>query len=130
MKKIIVADDSALARMFLIKYINVAGINDAQFLEAENGLEVLDIMKDTLPDLLISDLNMPEMDGVELVRRINASPKLSGTPIIIVTSAGNAAQREELMSLGVKAILTKPINPPEIVSAIGGLLSEGDLFYG
>jgi two-component system chemotaxis response regulator CheY len=130
MKKIIIADDSALARMFTKRCIDVAGITDVEYIEAENGKEALDRMKEILPDLLISDLNMPEMNGVELVRRVNASPKLSGTPIIIITSAGNSEQREELMSLGVKTILTKPITPPDIVDAISGLLDEGDLFYG
>lgn len=118
MKSVVVADDSSLARMFLKRCLQIAGLNDATFHEASNGQEALELLKSKKADLLVTDLTMPVMDGVELVRRVVASPRLSGMPIIVVTSAGNEKQRSELCALGVSAILSKPISPPLVMEAL------------
>ncbi len=130
MKKIIIADDSALARMFTIRCMEVAGIHDAEYIQAKDGQEVLDLMKEFTPDLLISDLNMPKINGMDLVHHIRSTPQISETPIVIITSAGNSEQRKELIALEVKAILSKPISPKDIIDTITSLLDEGELFYG
>ena len=124
MKSVVVADDSALARMFLKRCLQIAGLGDAIFHDAGNGIEALERMRQTRADLLVTDLTMPGMDGVELVRRIVASPRLSGIPIIVVTSAGNEAQREELKRLGVARILSKPITPPVVMEALVGIFDD------
>ncbi len=117
-KRVVIADDSALARMFLRRCLEITGLNDAEFVEAADGAEALEKLKEVPTDLLVTDLTMPDVDGLELMRAIAASPRLNGTPVLVVTSAGNEAQREELMSLGVIAILSKPINPPVVADAL------------
>jgi CheY-like chemotaxis protein len=69
-------------------------------------------------DLLVTDLTMPNMNGIELMRKISASPRLSGTPVLVVTSAGNVEQRKELIELGATRILSKPISPQLLIEAI------------
>ncbi|MGL4593455.1 MAG: response regulator [Thermoguttaceae bacterium] len=118
LKNIVIADDSALARMFIRRCLEIAGLGDANFFEASDGTEALVKMKEVKADLLVTDLTMPNMNGIELMRRISASPRLSGTPVLVVTSAGNEQQRQELTELGVTRILSKPISPPILVDAI------------
>lgn len=118
LKNIVIADDSALARMFIRRCLEIAGLGDANFYEASDGSEAIVRMKEIKADLLVSDLTMPNMNGIELMRKISASPRLSGTPVLIVTSAGNEEQRKELMELGATRILSKPISPPVLIDAI------------
>lgn len=117
-KNIVIADDSALARMFIRRCLEIAGLGDANFYEASDGSEAILKMKEVTADLLVTDLTMPNMNGIELMRRISVSPRLSGTPVLVVTSAGNEEQRAELLSLGATRILSKPISPPMLVEAI------------
>lgn len=122
MKNIVIADDSALARMFIRRCLEIAGLGDANFYEASDGNEAIQKMKEVTADLLVTDLTMPNMNGIELMRRISVSPRLSGTPVLVVTSAGNEEQRKELMELGVSRILSKPISPPMLVEAINAIV--------
>lgn len=129
MKRVIIADDSSLARMFTARCLTVAGYVDFTIEEAQDGQEVYALMTEEKPDLLITDLNMPEMDGMELLNLVNKSEELRDTPIIVITSAGTSEQREELTQLGAKAILSKPITPTDISDAVGNLLKKGESFY-
>ncbi|MDR0869720.1 MAG: response regulator [Planctomycetaceae bacterium] len=124
LKNIVIADDSALARMFIRRCLEIAGLGDANFYEASDGSEAIVRMKEIKADLLVSDLTMPNMNGIELMRKISASPRLSGTPVLIVTSAGNEEQRKELLELGVTRILSKPISPPVLIEAIQHINSQ------
>jgi len=124
MPKILIADDSALARAFMIRCIQVSGIPDCEFLEASNGLEVIDMLKDLTPDLIVTDINMPKCDGIELVKRIKANPKLNSVHIIVMTSAGNVSQRTELESLCVDSIISKPFTAPDVVNIASKVLGN------
>ncbi|MHC4885831.1 MAG: response regulator [Planctomycetota bacterium] len=116
--KVLIADDSSTARMFTHRCLEIAGLEDAVYTEVENGAEALECMKKDLPDLLVSDLTMPVMDGVELIRRVSASPKLCTVPIIVITSADNPAREAELQALGVGKLLPKPVNPAVVMEAL------------
>jgi len=96
-----------------------------EFFEAANGLEVIEILKELQPDLLITDVNMPKCDGIDLVKRLKANPKTSTIPVIVMTSAGNVGQRTELESLGVSSILSKPFAVPDAVDIANTLLGGG-----
>jgi len=128
-KNVVIADDSALARMFIRRCLEISGLGDANFYEASDGSEAIIKMKEVKADLLVTDLTMPNMNGIELMRRISVSPRLSGTPVLVVTSAGNEEQRKELLELGATRILSKPISPAVLVEAIqqvNVLLKGGD----
>ncbi len=117
-KKIVIADDSALARMFIRRCLEIAGLGDSEFFDAADGAEALQRLKEVNADMLVTDLTMPNMNGIELLKRISASPRLSGLPVLVVTSAGNEEQRKQLYELGATRILSKPISPPMLVEAI------------
>ena len=120
-KKIVIADDSALARMFIRRCLVIAGLGDSEFHEANDGVEALQRLKEVRADMLVTDLTMPNMNGIELLKRISVSPRLSGMPILVVTSAGNEEQRKQLSELGATRILSKPLSPPMLVEAINAV---------
>lgn len=122
--KIIVADDSATARMFIRQCLEICGQQDAEFREAANGKEALDLLKEEPADLLVTDLNMPIIDGRELIRRISANPRLHGMPILVITSSGNAARVDELMKLGATYVLKKPVNPTSVTEGMDRILQN------
>jgi len=125
--RIMIADDSGTARMFIKQCLEITVEEEVEFLEAENGKQALEQLKTEGVDLLITDLNMPVLDGRELIRRIVASPKLNGTPIMVITSSGNQARKEELLSMGAGAVLRKPINPMTIAEGLAAVATREDV---
>ncbi len=124
MKRIIIADDSATARMFIKRCLQIIGLGDAEIIEAEHGKEALAAAKEQPADLLLTDLNMPVMDGETLVKWVKASPKLSALPIVVITSAGNPAKEKQLLELGAHKVLNKPVAPPMMMDALGEFLDD------
>ncbi len=124
MKRIIVADDSATARMFIKRCLQIVGLGDAEIIEAEHGKEALAAAKAQPVDLLLTDLNMPVMDGETLVKWVKASPKLCELPVIVITSAGNPAKEAQLLALGAHRVLNKPVSPPVMMDALADFLDD------
>ncbi|MFC1591732.1 response regulator [Thermodesulfobacteriota bacterium] len=129
MLTILIVDDSRTARMFIKRCLEIAVSQDAEFLEAANGKEALGILKAQPADLVVSDLNMPVMDGDMLVKFMKASPKLNEIPIMIITSAGNPAKETELLALGAFAVLSKPVSPATITETLGSLIQKEEGAY-
>lgn len=122
MKRIIIADDSATARMFIRRCLEIIGLGDAEIVEVEDGKEALAAAKEITPDLLLTDLNMPEMDGETLLKRVKSSPKLCEVPVIVITSAGNPAREAQLLKLGARQVINKPVSPPVMLKALKDFL--------
>lgn len=118
MKRIVIADDSATARMFIKRCLDIIGLGDAEIVEAEHGKEALAAAKAEPTDLLLTDLNMPVMDGETLLKWVKASPKLMDMPVVIITSAGNPAKEQELLELGAERVINKPVAPPQLMEAL------------
>ncbi|MEJ2199509.1 MAG: response regulator [Desulfuromonadaceae bacterium] len=123
MKRIVIADDSATARMFIKRCLEIIGFSDATLVEAADGKEALTKIKEAPTDLVITDLNMPVMDGETLIKWIVANPKINQVPVLVVTSAGNPAKEAELLALGAMAILSKPVSPPALLEKLESFLS-------
>ena len=124
MKRIIIADDSTTARMFIKRCLQIIGLGDAEIIEAEHGKEALTAAKAQPVDLLLTDLNMPVMDGETLVKWVKASPKLCDLPVVVITSAGNPAKEAQLLELGAHRVLNKPVSPPVMMEALADFLDE------
>ncbi|OEU70684.1 MAG: histidine kinase [Desulfuromonadales bacterium C00003093] len=124
MKRIIIADDSATARMFIKRCLQIIGLGDAEIVEAEHGKEALAAAKEQCPDILLTDLNMPVMDGETLLKWVKASPKLCELPVIIITSAGNPAKEAQLLALGARQVINKPVSPPVMMNALKDFLED------
>jgi diguanylate cyclase (GGDEF)-like protein len=106
-------------------YTTLLGNFGHRLLEAANGVEALDVARTELPDLVITDILMPHMDGFTLVRRLRAEPLLAGVPVIFQTSNYYETEVQRLAhASGVKQILAKPADPQEILRAINDTLKK------
>lgn len=123
MNRIVIADDSATARMFIRRCLEIIGLGEATLVEAENGREALSLLKEERADLLLTDLNMPVMDGATLLKWVKSSPRLHDLPVLVITSAGNPAKEQELTALGAFGVLNKPISPAVLMEALKPLMS-------
>lgn len=118
-KRILVVDDSVtmrqLMKMVLLKHL------PCQITEAQDGLDALGKLKDGTFDLIVTDVNMPRMDGLGLVRTVREVLKLT-VPIVIVTTKGGEADRDMGLKLGANAYLTKPINGLQVSKTVSEFL--------
>ncbi|MBF0546283.1 MAG: response regulator [Candidatus Riflebacteria bacterium] len=125
MDQILIVDDSALARKIIRRCFEIAGYREATFIQAGNGEAALEILRKVKIDIVISDLNMPDMDGRKLLMHIKSSPKLNSVPVIVVTSLTNSSLEKELMEKGAAKVLPKPITPFILKHAIDNIGNEG-----
>ncbi|HWE49118.1 MAG TPA: response regulator [Bryobacteraceae bacterium] len=107
---VLIVDDSPVMRRYIARTLEMTGI-ELRIHEAGNGREAIAEAVEVRPDLIITDLNMPEMTGEELVARVAADPALGGTPILVLSSDRSAARPGELLHAGAVAYLTKPVSP-------------------
>lgn len=104
--KILVADDSKAMRMIVVRTLRQAGLGGHDIIEAENGKEALDIARSQGVDLVLSDWNMPEMTGIELLQALRGSG--SQVPFCFVTSEGSDEMREQAAQSGAMGLIAKP----------------------
>ena len=122
--KIVIADDSRTARFLIRQYLEMAGFFQADFIEVETGREALDHLKENAVDLVITDYKMPEMDGLDLLRRVKASPKLHDLPVLVITSFANQAKIDELLENGAFAVLQKPLSLSKLHETVKTFLNR------
>ena len=123
MKKVLIVDDSATMRKIIIRVLRQAEISVQGVLEASNGLEGLAALSlDPEVDLVLSDINMPEMDGVDFVREVRKSRSKETLPMIMVTTEGGDAMMKTALESGANGYVTKPFTPESIRSALGGFV--------
>ncbi|OHE74541.1 MAG: hypothetical protein A2413_01845 [Treponema sp. RIFOXYC1_FULL_61_9] len=120
-RKILIVDDSATSRMIIQRCMEMAGVHSTGFLQAENGLEAMAVLKDAQEiDLVVTDLNMPKMDGRAFARHLKGTPRWNSLQLIVASSIADGDAEAELRALGVSAVLKKPLSPAKIAEALGG----------
>ena len=121
MATILIVDDLRANREFLVTILRVQG---HRLLEAANGLEALATVAAEHPDLVITDVLMPVMDGYEFVRQLRRDPTAGRTPVLFYTAPYGAREaRARALSCGVPGVLTKPAEPDEVLRIVGRVLS-------
>jgi two-component system, chemotaxis family, chemotaxis protein CheY len=114
-KTVLAVDDSKTMRDMVTFTLKEAGYSA---LEAEDGKAALGILSGNPVDVIITDLNMPNMNGFELIRALRADPKYKFTPILMLTTEGDDAKKQEGKSAGATGWLVKPFNPQKLVEVI------------
>lgn len=122
MRRILVVDDSATMRKMVMA--SLRDVKDVVFGEAGNGLEAIEQLEIAPFDLMILDLNMPDMHGLEVLQFVLNHPQYSKTPIVILTTKGDEESRSEALAAGAACYLTKPFHPKSLAGEIVTLLSE------
>lgn len=118
--KIIVADDSRVMRQIVVRTLRQAGYGGHDIVEAENGRECLEKVAIEQPDLVLSDWNMPEMNGIDCLASLRASG--SQVPFGFVTSEGSEDMRTRASAAGALFLIAKPFTPEAFSDALAGVL--------
>lgn len=113
--RILIAEDHPPS-LELMRYL--LGAHGYTTLSATNGREAIDGARQERPDLIICDLQMPEVDGYEVVRELKQDPDLRGVPLLAVTAFSMLGDREDVLRAGFDGYFSKPIEPENFVSAI------------
>ena len=120
MKQILVSDDSATMRRMVIA--SLRGLSDVRCDEAANGLEAIERLSLEPIDLMIVDMNMPDMHGLEVVQFVRRHAAFQAIPIIILTTRGDEESRSAALAAGATLYLTKPFEPKELAARATELL--------
>jgi two-component system chemotaxis response regulator CheY len=118
--KVMIVDDSRAMRLLIKRSLRQAGYESIDVCEAENGAQALEMVRKEFPDAILCDWNMPEMTGIEFLRRFrDAGHK---TPFVFITTEFTPAKRQEARLAGATALLSKPLQMAEMKLALDPIL--------
>jgi two-component system chemotaxis response regulator CheY len=123
MRRLLIVDDSKLMRDMVAACLRPLGAVTFEF--AGTGLEAIERLALASFDLVVLDLNMPDVGGMEVVEFVRAQDHLRQLPILIVTTRGDDASRARVLEAGASAFLAKPFAPPQILDEVRRLLGPG-----
>ncbi len=119
---ILIVDDSAAIRKILQRVLLQTDMPIGKVLEAGDGVEALNALKENKVGLILSDINMPNMDGLQLLSELKANPDLKSVPVVMITTEGAQAKVLEAVSLGAVGYVRKPFTADQIKEKLVGLL--------
>ena len=122
MLNVLVVDDSVVMRRMVARSLSMGGLPVGEVYEAGDGVEALGVMDSRWVDLVLCDINMPGMDGIELVRRMVANEVTRRVPVVMVSTERSEPRIQELKELGVGGYLHKPFRPEELAQLVRGVL--------
>jgi two-component system chemotaxis response regulator CheY len=111
-------------RAVIKKVIKASGFNIGELFEAGNGKQALQILNEQWLDLVLTDYNMPDMNGLELLKAMKSQQTLTDIPVVIITTEGSDRRVEEFLSQGAVAYIKKPFTPEQIKSHLNRILGE------
>ncbi len=120
----LIVDDSLPMRSVIIKTIKASGFGAANFYQAADGNEALKMLKDEWMDIVVTDFNMPEMNGLELISEMKKDDELSSIPSIVVTTEGSQVKIQEFIDKGATGYVKKPFTPEIIREKLTQILGE------
>jgi two-component system chemotaxis response regulator CheY len=120
MPNILIVDDSSTMRKIISRSLRQAGLAVDEIFEAGDGVEGLNVLSGKTVDLVLSDINMPNMDGLEFIKQVRASGK--SVPIVMITTEGGEDILKEAISSGASDSIKKPFTPDQLGQKLGGLL--------
>jgi two-component system chemotaxis response regulator CheY len=120
-KKVLIVDDSNTMRKIVARSLRQAGLDFDEILEASDGLEALAVLRKEKVDLVLSDINMPNMDGLAFLREKAADAALKSIPVVMITTEAGADIIGEAKGLGAVGSIKKPFTPDQIQETVGTL---------
>jgi two-component system, chemotaxis family, chemotaxis protein CheY len=119
---LMIVDDSPAMRGFISRVIGLTGLDVGVCLHASNGQEALDLLRANWVDMVLTDINMPVMNGEEFVRRMEDDEMLQTIPVLVVSTDGSEHRVQRMMSLGAKGYVKKPFSPEALRASMEQLL--------
>ena len=122
--KMLVVDDSLPMRAIIIRTIKASGFQETDFLQAGNGEEALKVLANEWVDIVITDYNMPDMNGMELIQKMKKDDILEAIPVLVVTTEGSREKVEAFIQEGAAGYVKKPFTPETIRFELTKILGE------
>jgi two-component system, chemotaxis family, chemotaxis protein CheY len=119
---VLIVDDSAAIRKILQRVLRQTGMSIRTIHEAGDGLEALAVLNNQSVDLVLTDINMPRMDGLQLLGAVKAAPQLQAIPVVMITTEGGEAKVGEAVRLGAAGYVRKPFTADQIKEKLAGIL--------
>lgn len=119
-KNLLIVDDSRMVRKIIS--VNLKGEKHLKIYEASSGLEGLDKLMDAQIDLIFTDINMPNMDGLEFIKRCKEDAMFKEIPIIVISTEDGVEDRKRAMELGAAGFVSKPLEKDSILNIIASTL--------
>jgi two-component system chemotaxis response regulator CheY len=118
----LIIDDSSVMRKIVERSLRQAGMELAEVQEAANGAEALAILAKSAVDLILCDIYMPVMDGLEFVHRLKDIENTKGVPVVMITTEGNESHVVQALSMGARGYIRKPFTPDQVKEHVLPLL--------
>jgi len=121
---VLIVDDSAAIRKILQRVLRQTGIAIGNMFEAGDGQEALEVLKGHPVNLVLTDINMPKMDGIQLLAALKSSSEWRGLPVVMITTEGGEAKVGEAVRLGAAGYVRKPFTADQIKEKLNGILEQ------
>ena len=123
---VLIVDDSNSMRAVIKKIVTISGFQMDTCLEAGNGREAMELLATNWVDVIISDINMPEVNGLELLDQLKKNDTLKEIPVIMITTEGSSERMQEAFGRGAKGFIKKPFLPGEIKKVLYQVIGVGE----
>ena len=120
----LIVDDSSVMRKIIERSLRQAGIDLEKGVEAGNGAEALEALRENRVELILCDINMPVMDGLEFVRQMGTVENAKGVPVVMITTEGSESHVVEALSCGARGYIRKPFTPDQVKEHVVPLLGK------
>jgi two-component system chemotaxis response regulator CheY len=110
----LIVDDSSVMRKIVERSLRQAGIDLSDVFQAGNGAEALGVLKDSAVDLILCDINMPVMDGLEFIKQLPSVANAKDVPVVMITTEGSEAHVVQALSCGARGYIRKPFTPEQV----------------
>jgi two-component system chemotaxis response regulator CheY len=121
---VLIVDDSAVMRGFIRRVMALSGFEVGECLEASDGEEALARLREHPVDVILTDINMPNMNGEELLKRLEADARLRSVPTLVISTDATKARILKMISLGAQGYMTKPFSPEALREELERVLGD------
>lgn len=122
MAKVLIIDDSSTMRKIVARSLRQAGFEFDAILEAGDGQEALQVLGGEVVDIILSDINMPNMNGVEFLKEKSGNDTIKNIPVVMITTETGSEILNEALALGAKGSIKKPFTPDQVNEVLGEFL--------
>ncbi len=119
---ILIVDDSPAMRRVVRRVVELSGVDVGSLLEAGDGQEALEVLHREWIDLIVSDINMPRMNGEQLLIAVRAEPQIAAIPILVLSTDASDTRVERMLAQGANGYMAKPFQPGELAEHVNRLL--------
>jgi two-component system chemotaxis response regulator CheY len=121
--KVLIVDDSAMMRKIVLRALTLGGLDFQQVLEAADGSQAIELLRMNTVELILCDINMPVMNGLEMLKQMREERLAAGVPVLMITTESSAEHVRQAVAVGASGYIRKPFTPEQVKQKVVALLS-------